>query len=233
MDTIFWISLLNIIYAYAGYPLILSVIYRCSSKTAIKKPITPPVSVVIAVFNEEKYVRARIGNILAQDYPVDKLEVVVVSDASTDGTNEIVRSFHDSRVRLEIMSVRRGKAAAINRGLALAGGEIVVFADARQSFAPDATKQLAANFADPAVGCVSGGLVLVDDGMSTIQKEMGLYWRYEKWIRKMESYTGSVIGATGAIYAIRKDLYSPLPEGILLDDVLTPLNVLKKTPCAF
>jgi len=119
-----------------------------------------------------------------------------------------------------------GKSVALNLGVERATAEIIVFADARQTFAPDVLRELAANFSDPLVGCVSGELILLQNAESQIQTEMSGYWKYEKLIRKAESATGSVIGATGAIYAIRKALYRPLPAGTLLDDVLTPMNIV-------
>ncbi|MEK6322225.1 MAG: glycosyltransferase family 2 protein [Acidobacteriota bacterium] len=119
----------------------------------------------------------------------------------------------------------RGKATALNIGVEIARGEIIIFADARQSFEPDAIKELAANFADPNVGAVSGELLLDGAGGSSVGEGVGLYWKYEKWIRKSESRFSSVIGATGAIYAIRRELWRPLPDSTILDDVYTPMGI--------
>lgn len=234
MKLLFWLSFGFICYTYAGYPLLLWIQARLFSKEIRKKPITPSVSVVMSALNEETRIAARIDNLLAQQYPAQLLEIIVVSDGSTDKTGEIVRSYADRNVRLLEMPERSGKALAVNLGVAEARGEIIVFADARQRFEPDVISQLAANFNDPSVGCVSGELMFMENADSDIQAEMGAYWKYEKWIRKMESKTGSVVGATGAIYAVRKDLYKPLTAGTLLDDVLTPLNVvMQEYRCVF
>lgn len=226
MKNIFWLSFIFIIYSYFGYPLLLWLLSRFVGRIIDKHPITPSVSVVIAVFNEKMRICHRLDNLLAQKYSAQQFEILVVSDGSTDGTNEIVKSYCDRNVKLLELTERKGKAVAVNEGVAAAQGEIIVFADARQQFDPEAISQLVANFHDPSVGCVSGELMFMKDTDSTIQAEMGAYWSYEIWIRKAESKTGSVVGATGAIYAVRRALYRPLPEGTLLDDVLTPLNVV-------
>jgi biofilm PGA synthesis N-glycosyltransferase PgaC len=225
---LFWSSLIVIVYAHAGYPLLLWIVARFRCLKVQKERFQPHVSVVMSLFNEEARVKKRLENLFLQDYPRDRLEVIVISDGSTDTTCDIVRSFAGAGVRLLDLGTRNGKALALNRGIAIATGEIIVFADARQSFESDAISQLVANFSDPGIGCVSGELVFVKDETSRIQAEMGAYWSYEKWIRKMESRSGSVVGATGAIYAIRRSLFEPLPAGTILDDVLTPLNIVRQ-----
>lgn len=234
MKTIFWFSFLFIFYTYFGYPLFLWLLLRFAVKVIDKHRITPSVSVVMSVLDEKSRICCRLDNLLAQGYPAEQLEILVVSDGSTDGTNEIVRKYSDRNVKLLELPERKGKAIAVNEGVAAARGEIIVFADARQRFDVGAISQLVANFHDPSVGCVSGELIFLEDTNSSIRSEMGAYWKFEKWIRKAESKTGSVVGATGAIYAVRKRLYRPLPEGTLLDDVLTPLNViLQDGRCVF
>jgi poly-beta-1,6-N-acetyl-D-glucosamine synthase len=225
MKYLFWILLFFSLYAYVGYPLLLALLSRLISRPVRVGENIPFVSVVIAASNEERTIEKRLENLLAQDYPPDRYEIIVVSDGSTDGTNETVAAYAERNVQLIRLAKRGGKAVALNQGVARAVGEIIVFADARQTFASDALRRLAANFSDPAVGCVSGELMFLDDAGSGIQAEMGAYWRYEKAIRKLESASGSVVGATGAIYAIRKGLYRPLPAGTILDDVLTPMNI--------
>jgi len=185
----------------------------------------PSVSVIIAAHNEEERISDRIKNFLSLDYPRHCLEVIIISDGSTDSTNEILRRYEKGVIRPVILPKRVGKALALNRGVETAKGEILVFADARQSFAPDAIRELVADFADPQIGAVSGELVLSGADCRPPEHTAGLYWHYEKWIRKTESRVDSVIGATGAIYAIRKKLFVPLPAGTILDDVMIPMRI--------
>ena len=226
MKLLFWSSLLFIFYTYLGYPFLLWLQSQFAGKSVLKLPITPFVSVVISVLNEEKRIGLRLDNLLAQHYPRENLEIIVVSDGSIDKTCEIVRSYDGQNVRLLELPERSGKAIALNLGIAEAHGEIIIFADVRQRFEPDVIAQLTANFNDSTIGCVSGELMFLVGASSSIHAEMGAYWKYEKWIRKAESRSGSVVGSTGAIYAMRRSLYQPLPFGTLIDDVLTPLNVV-------
>lgn len=223
MRVIFWASIALVAYAYAIYPVIIWALAALRDRRTRKEPIEPSVSVVLACHNEERRIRARIENLLACDYPKDKLEVIVVSDGSTDRTAELARVASE-RVRVFSYEERRGKAFALNLGVGRARGQIIVFADARQRFEPSAIRQLVANFADPEVGAVSGELILRQGG-SPLGDGIGLYWRYEKWIRKNEGRFDSVIGATGAIYAIRRELWRELPENTILDDVYTPMQI--------
>ncbi len=176
-------------------------------------------------YERELNVRARIENLLRCDYPPSLLDVIIVSDGSTDSTAEIARGFACDRVRAFAYEEWKGKAAALNVGVEMATGEIILFADSRQSFEPGAIRELVANFADPEVGAVSGELLLDGGASSSVNEGVGVYWKYEKWIRKSESRAGSVIGATGAIYAIRRELWQPLPESTILDDVYTPMRI--------
>jgi len=227
MKSIFIYSALLVLYTYIGYPLWLALLRIIRPRPIKKNSHDFTVSVVIAVCNEEKNIIGRLQNIISQVYPPDKLEIIVVSDGSSDLTVETLHQMGINNLQIVDLQVNQGKAVALNEGVARAQGEIIVFTDARQSFAPDVIRQLSANFADSTVGCVSGELVFLQDAASSIQAEMGAYWRYEKWIRKAESTTGSVVGATGAIYAIRRELYRPLPAGTILDDVLTPMNIAR------
>lgn len=199
----------------------------------------PAVSVIIAARNEEKTIGRRIENLLEQDYPKDKMEIIIVSDGSTDATNEIVGRYvaglgaeassaqeGSPSLKLLALSENQGKPHALNLGMKEANGDFVVFTDARQQFKPDALRELIGNFSDKEVGCVSGELVFYEDSDSSIKAEMGTYWDYEKWIRKKEAAVASVAGATGAIYAIRKELYRAIPDDTLLDDVLIPMNIV-------
>lgn len=229
-ELLFWGSFLFIAYTYLGYPLLLGGLSRVVARPVRKQvsDVLPSVSVVIAARNEEQNICRRLDNLLEQDYPPERLEIIVVSDGSTDRTNELVAAYASPRVRLVALTSGSGKAVAVNAGVVEAHGEIVVFADSRQRFAPDVVRRLTDNFSDPTIGCVSGELVFEASPGSGIQTEMGAYWQYEKWIRKQESATGSVVGVTGAIYAMRRSLYRPLPKGTILDDVVTPLNVIEQ-----
>jgi cellulose synthase/poly-beta-1,6-N-acetylglucosamine synthase-like glycosyltransferase len=226
MRFVFWTSVCAILYTYIGYPLCLAFLRRCCYRPVNKGPWHPHVSVVLAARDEEENIQGRLDNLLAQDYPADKLEIVVVSDGSRDRTVELVRQHGGQRLKVVELEQSGGKAAALNAGVLQASGEIVIFCDARQRFEPGVVRELAANFHDPQIGAVSGELVLAQGGSSAIREEMGAYWRYETWIRRTESATGSVIGATGAIYAIRRALFHPLPPGSILDDVIIPMHVV-------
>ena len=228
---IFCIALFFIFYPYMGYPFLLWLQSKFKQKS-INKVLNqnfPKVSIVMAIKNGEKVLSRRLKNLLNLDYPKDKLEIIVISDGSTDHTNAILEDFvgsYSEKIKSIIYSSSYGKSYALNKGVSVASGEIILFADSRQVFESEVIKELVANFEDENVGCVSGELYFLEDLCSKIQVEMGAYWKFEKWLRKLESSTGSVVGATGAIYAIRKELYKTLPVQTLLDDVLTPMNIV-------
>lgn len=225
---LFWAALALLVYTYVGYPALIGV-----ASLVVRRPVrrdsayTPSVSVVIAVFNEERHIEQKISNILAQDYPADKLELLIGSDASTDATDDIARA-HAGRVRLFSLKPRQGKPGVLNHLVPQATGDLIVFADARQRFETDAIRELAANFNDERVGCVSGELVLEGGEGSAAGHGLGLYWTYEKRMRGWESGVDSMLGATGAIYAIRRELYEPIPSDTLLDDMLIPLTIARR-----
>jgi cellulose synthase/poly-beta-1,6-N-acetylglucosamine synthase-like glycosyltransferase len=219
----FWISAAAIFYTYIGYPLAVWVAGRILSRRVSKADFTPSVSIVIACHNEADCIESRIKNLLESDYPKDLLEIIVVSDGSTDATEELARSFESDRLRALAYPERKGKPSALNLGVHQSSGEIIVFADARQRFEKNAVRELTANFADISVGAVTGELALESD--SSVGESVGLYWKYEKWIRRNESLCGSVVGATGAIYAVRRALYKPLPQQTILDDLYTPMQI--------
>lgn len=237
MVFLFWISTILIFYAYVGYPLTLWLMIRFR-KTApsVLTDLTdlPKVSVVISARNEESIIEARLHNILQQTYPGEKIELVVVSDGSTDDTALILKKLGPElesaglgRVHIIELSVNGGKPNALNLAIKDCRNEIIIMADARQSFEPDTITALVVSLQDPDVGCVSGELLLTDsDDERASGVEMGLYWRYERFIRGAESKVSSVIGMTGAIYAIRKSLYLEIPPDTLIDDVLIPMNVI-------
>lgn len=225
IESLFWISIAAILYTYAGYPILVWLLSRLRARKVQRAEVEPSVSIVIACHNEQDKIERRIRNLLECDYPNALMEIVVVSDGSTDFTAEVARRFSTNQVNLLAYEDQRGKAIALNVGVEIASGEIIIFADARQSFDPEAIKELVANFADPSVGAVSGELLIDGGGSASVGEGVGLYWKYEKWIRKSESRAGSAIGATGAIYAIRRALWRPLPENTILDDVYTPMAI--------
>lgn len=216
----YWGSLGVIGYTYAGYPALIYALSKLRPKGSEQAPIEPTVSVVMAAHNEEARIGTKLDNLLSLDYPAEKLEIVVVSDGSNDGTDDVVRGYADRGVLLERNETPQGKAVALNRGVARASGEILLFCDARQRIDGDALQTLLPWFADPRIGAVSGELQL------ETEQGPGVYWAYEKLIRAAEGKVDSVVGATGALYAIRRHLFRELPPNCLLDDVFTPMQIV-------
>jgi biofilm PGA synthesis N-glycosyltransferase PgaC len=239
MKYVFWIAAALVSYSYLGYPVWLWMRSRWSPRPVrrglVESQSAPAVSAVMVVHNEEVVIARKLENLLTLDYPQELLEVVVVSDGSTDRTPAFLADYvRDSRLRTRLRillkPVSQGKAAGLNDAIGLATGEVLLFTDARQHIESDALRLLVENFADPDVGAASGELMLGDPINGETGKGMGLYWRIEKKIRELESASGSVVGATGAIYCARRSLLgtSPLPEGTILDDVLLPMQILRK-----
>lgn len=227
MTILFWTFFLLIIYCYFIYPFIVFLLARLKPNPVQKSSIEPTVSIVISLYNEEDVIAAKIENLFKLDYPAEKLEIIIGSDGSTDRTHDIIRQFADARIKLYINPLRQGKMATINGLIPKAANEIILFTDARQSFETDAIRQLVANFADPKIGCVSGELMFAKKAGGTAQG-VNLYWNYEKFIRRQESILHSMLGATGAIYAIRKSLFMPGPTDIVLDDMYTPFKIIQQ-----
>jgi biofilm PGA synthesis N-glycosyltransferase PgaC len=226
--TIFWVSLTCIAYVYGGYPMLLIAWRRLAPRPVKKSDWEPRVSLVIVMHNESENIAKKMRNCSDLDYPADKIQIVISLDAPTDDTERLVREYEALGTEIVSSSTRRGKASALNSGMALATGEIVVFADARQRFGRSAVRELVANFVDESVGAVSGQLILLDTEGRESGDAVGLYWRYEKALRAMESEIHSVPGATGAIYAIRRELFTPLPPNTVLDDVVIPMRMVLK-----
>jgi cellulose synthase/poly-beta-1,6-N-acetylglucosamine synthase-like glycosyltransferase len=225
----FWLSLALLAYVYFGYPLVAALRATLQPKPRRQAPIQPQVSIILSAHDEGARIAARIDNLLALDYPRDRLQIVVGSDGSSDDTVERAREYVKQGVKVRPFPQRRGKPALINALVPLIGGEIVVFADARQRFDRAALRVLVANFADPAVGAVSGELILTaDPDVAAAGEGTAFYWRYEKFLRSSESRVDSTVGATGAIYAIRRELFEPIPEDTILDDVLIPLRIVRR-----
>jgi len=225
----FWISVALLIYVYIGYPLIAALRAMCRPRRRVRAPIEPSVSIVVVAHNEEDRIAARIENLLALDYPADRREIVIASDGSTDDTVERAQAYADARVRVRRFSTRRGKAVVLNSVVPTLRGDIVVFADARQRFDRNTLRALVESFSDTTVGAVGGELVLTTrNGPAAAGRGAAFYWRYEKFIRSTEGRADSTIGATGAIYAIRRTLFQPIPDDTILDDVLIPLRIMRQ-----
>jgi cellulose synthase/poly-beta-1,6-N-acetylglucosamine synthase-like glycosyltransferase len=223
MKFIFWASLIIIVYTYIVYPALVYLLSLFFRKLVKKQEIYPTVSILIAAYNEEKNIEGKIKSILELDYPKEKIEVLIGSDGSTDKTDELVSKFTNERFSLLRLLVREGKPAVLNSLAKQAKNEILVFTDARQKLERSSLKELVGNFADKTIGSVSAQLVFED---GTGNKGVGVYWNYEKFIRISESKIGSMLGATGAMYAIRKNLFSNLPNDLILDDVFVPLKIV-------
>ena len=229
MKWVFWFSAALLAYTYAGYPAWLWVRSRLRYRPVKSASSAPSVSIVMIVRNEAAALERKLKNLLSLDYPAGNSEIVVVSDGSNDATNTILDYFAaDGRIRILVNPASRGKAACLNDAVAAARGEIVLFTDARQQVESGALRLLVDAFADPEVGCASGELMLGDPVAGEHIRGMGLYWRVEKSVRQMESASASVVGATGAIYAVRKSLIVPVPASTILDDVYIPMHVVRQ-----
>ena len=222
LELVFWLAAATLTYTWIAYPALLALVGAWLPEPRRALARRPRLSVVIAAHNEADVIEAKIESALDQRYPRQRLEVIVVSDGSTDRTDEIVRRHRDPRVRLVRQEPRAGKSAAINRGVAAASGEILVFTDANALFAAEALPRLAASFADPRVGLVSGQGLYRRAGADASVVSRG-YVRYEAWLRRGESALGVLAGADGAIYALRRELFQPL--GVQeVNDLLHPLQ---------
>lgn len=216
-----------ILYVYFGYPVLLYILSLIRKKRVRKEHFYPAVSIIISAYNEEKAIGDKINSLLALEYPKTQLEILIGSDGSTDKTVEIISRYTNENIQLYPHSERQGKPSMLNRLALNATGEILVFTDARQRIDKNALKELVANFSDPTIGCVSAELLFVEESNNAAQG-INLYWNYEKLLRNYESKIGSMLGATGAMYAIRKELLSELPKDLILDDVYIPLKIIEK-----
>jgi cellulose synthase/poly-beta-1,6-N-acetylglucosamine synthase-like glycosyltransferase len=214
LTVLFWLGMAGLVYAYLGYPLLLALLARVRGEAAgpPAPPAVPPtVSLLIPAHNERANIDAKMANVAALRYPAGALEVIVISDGSTDGTTEYVREAAEPRTTVLEVQSRGGKAGALNAALGVATGEILVFSDASIVLEPDAIERLVAPFADPAIGCVSGEDRIADGGGE------GLYGRYELSVRRLESRLGSIVGASGSFYGMRRTLCDPFPAGLAPD----------------
>jgi cellulose synthase/poly-beta-1,6-N-acetylglucosamine synthase-like glycosyltransferase len=205
VEVLFWASLAALAWTHVGYPLAAAGIARGRQRRVRREDVLPSVTLIVAAHDEEAVIEPRLENLFALDYPRDRLEIVVASDASTDRTDELVEAVaaREPRVRL-VRCPRAGKVAAQNLAVRASDAEIVAFSDANATWSPDALRKLVRSFADPDVAYVCGRLVLTDAEGTNRE---GVYWRFETWLREQESALGSVTGGNGAIYALRRGDY--------------------------
>jgi biofilm PGA synthesis N-glycosyltransferase PgaC len=229
MTWVFWLAAALIAYAYVGYVGWLWLRAQWHPWPVRRGHVEPLVSFVMVVRNEEAVLAQKLRNLLELNYPENRFQIVVVSDGSTDGTESILREHaRNPQVHVMLNQLAGGKAAGLNAGMSIAHGDIVVFTDARQEIERGAIRLLMENFADPEVGAVSGELMLGDPVAGETGRGMGLYWQIEKRVRELEASAGSVVGATGALYAVRRELVAEVPAETILDDVFIPMNVARQ-----
>ncbi len=223
MATVFWLAALAVAFTYAGYPLLMALRARWGARPVRPAPCTPTIDVLLVVHDAAALVGTKLDNLLALDYPAERLRVNLVCDGCQDGTESIARALGSPRLRVFAYQPRRGKSACIADVLPHLDAELVLFTDVRQRIDANAARGLASVFADATIGAASGELVLeADNGYG---RGIDAYWRYEKLLRRLESASGSIIGATGALYAARRALLAPPPPGIILDDMWIPLAI--------
>lgn len=216
----FWLSAFLLVFTFAGYPVLIAILTKGRSHPA-RQFVAEEVCVIVVAHNEAARILQRIDNLLASDFPAD---ILVVSDGSTDDTVTCIQALGNPRVTVLSQPSRMGKAAGLNAGIAIARAPILVFTDARQTFAPDTIRRLVARLSDPAVGAVSGELTIASSTSGT-GSGVDTYWKMERFLRARESLLDSCIGCTGAVYAIRRELFTPLPDDTVLDDVVIPMRI--------
>ena len=237
---VFWFSAACIVYAYAGYPLVLILLssarqfrsdWQHVSGSGSRRVVSPAgelprVAVLVAAFNEERHIGERVRNLLAQTYPADRLRIYIGSDASDDRTSEIVRGFDSDRLTFADFTARRGKSSVINDLAAMATEELLVLTDANTFFQPDAVHKLVRHFERPEVGCVCGELRLVADG-ATGDNQDHIYWRYERMLKFFESRIGALLGANGGVYALRREGFVAIPPNTIVDDFWISMQIIE------
>ncbi|MEO8384007.1 MAG: glycosyltransferase family 2 protein [Betaproteobacteria bacterium] len=237
MEYVFWLTIFLLIYPYAIYPLIILALGTIWPKSVSRREWEPTVSVLIPAYNEVDCIGATVQNKLDQNYPKEKLQIIVISDGSNDGTDDVVSGFAEQGVQLLRREGREGKAAALNAAVLQAVGKIIVFSDANSLFEKNALRNLVSNFSDHEVGYVTGALNYLTEGTNLSGMGAGSYIRYENFLRQLETKFGSVIGVNGGADAIRRELYVDTPNHLITDFVL-PLSVMARghrvifDPCA-
>jgi cellulose synthase/poly-beta-1,6-N-acetylglucosamine synthase-like glycosyltransferase len=226
-EFIFWACLWLLVYVYLGYPVVLMLLARLSNRAPNSHDFPDlSVTLLISAYNERQVIAAKLDNALALEYPRERFEILVISDGSDDGTDEIVQGYSRSGLRLVRQEPRLGKSAGLNLGVSQASGQILIFSDANALYQPDAIRHLVRHFSNLRVGYVVGNARYYEKGAeSSSAASEGLYWKLETYLKEKESLFGSVVGGDGAIYAIRRELYTPLlPTDI--NDFLNPLQII-------
>ena len=227
MRWVFWAACGAIVYTFLGYPFAVAALARVAPRRWRRSSELPSVSLVIAAYNEASWIERKLENTYELDYPRNRLQIIVAADGSDDGTDQLVRRASDPRVELLYDPTRLGKAAALNRAVERARGEIVVFSDANAIYELDALRYLVASFADPAVAVVTGAKMVIG-GHTTFGRAEALYWLYESWIRGNESLVGSATGLNGEILAVRHADWQPLAPDTINDDFAIGLSAMRR-----
>jgi len=227
-ELIFWLLIFIIFYTYAGYSLVILILSLFFHRPVKKEAIYPQVTFLITAYNEERSIAAKLENTLDLDYPREKLEIIVASDASTDGTDKVVRQFQKRGVILNRVKGRLGKTETQNRTVAMATGDIIIFSDATTNYKKDAIKKIVGNYADPRVGAVSGRYEYLNPTGAAVGMGTILFWKYENLIKGLQTRIQTITGCCGCIYSARRDLYEPLPPDII-SDLVEPLKILEKS----
>jgi len=224
----FWVGAILVGYGYVGYPLILNALGRIRRRTVIRSAGEPRVSLVVPAYNEAHVIKAKIDNCRQLDYPTDRLQVLIASDGSTDATSELLQAASSEAIIGVVYPERRGKVAVLNDLVRRASGEIVVFSDAASMLEPGSIRALVSSFADARVGCVSGVYRVAEARRDGEAVPESLYWRYETFVRLLESRLGAMLGAHGSLYAIRRTLFEPIDPRVINDDFVIPVTILLK-----
>ncbi len=227
IEALFWISVTLVAYTYFLYPALVFALARLWPHPVRKADVEPSLSLIIAAYNEEKVIREKLENTLALDYPREKLEILVAAYGSSDRTAAIAREFESRGVRVLYRPEREGKTSALNRAVPEASGEILMFSDANTLYQPDCVRRLVRSFADPEVGGVTGRKLVLADASREASSGENAYWSYEGSLKAAESLFGSIVTADGEIFAMRRELYRPMPASIVHDDMYLSLTIIE------
>lgn len=229
MELIFWISILGLAFIYVGYGIVLAIVNKLNPKAykvGVPRHELPNIAVLIAAYNEEEVIKAKIENTKALNYPVERIKIYVVSDGSTDDTNRIVCAYND--VQLLYRPERKGKSAAINRAMPFIKEPITIFTDANVMIDKNALRKIAKHYTDKTVGAVSGEKVVMHDDRAAAASTEGVYWKYESFLKNQDAKLTSIMGAAGEMFSIRTKLFQPIPEDTLLDDFIISMNIIRQ-----